>query len=87
MWLHAVHRGLSVGATATSTTLPFGIWEIGVTAAATLGAWGSCYIAFMDALPAHARDADDVAAIATKCRCRWIRRRWSRCRRTSSGCG
>ena len=38
-------------------------------------------------LPAHARDADDVAAIATKCRCRWIRRRWSRCRRTSSaGC-
>jgi hypothetical protein len=31
-------------------SLPFGIWEIGV-ALLYLGAWGWCYIAFMDAFP------------------------------------
>ena len=30
--------------------IPFGIWEIGVTAG-MLGVWGYCYLAFMDAFP------------------------------------
>ena len=33
-----------------STTLPFGLWEIGMLAL-YLGTWGFCYIAFMDAFP------------------------------------
>jgi len=32
------------------TTIPFGIWEIGCLAL-YLGAWGWCYIQFMDAFP------------------------------------
>jgi hypothetical protein len=35
---------------ATSATLPFGIWEIGMLAL-YLGAWGFCYVSFMDAFP------------------------------------
>ncbi len=33
-----------------TTSLPFGIWEIGVTLG-FLGIWGLCYAAFMDAFP------------------------------------
>lgn len=33
-----------------ATTLPFGIWEVGV-ALGYLGIWGLCYTAFMDAFP------------------------------------
>ncbi|MHB1225688.1 MAG: hypothetical protein ACYC2G_16795 [Gemmatimonadaceae bacterium] len=33
-----------------ATTLPFGLWEIGI-GLGYLGAWGLCYIAFMDAFP------------------------------------
>lgn len=32
------------------TDIPFGIWEIGITAG-MLGLWGFCYLAFMDAFP------------------------------------
>ena len=33
-----------------AAALPFGIWEIGVTAC-LLGVWGWCYASFMDAFP------------------------------------
>ncbi len=33
-----------------SSTLPFGLWEIGITLG-FLGIWGLCYAAFMDAFP------------------------------------
>jgi hypothetical protein len=33
-----------------ATTLPFGLWEIGMLAL-YLGTWGYCYISFMDAFP------------------------------------
>ena len=39
MWLHALHRGLSVAVRRDSPSLPFGIWEIGV-ALGFLGAVG-----------------------------------------------
>ena len=32
------------------TSLPFGLWEIGVTIG-FVGLWGYCYVAFMDAFP------------------------------------
>ena len=34
----------------TATSLPFGIWELGMLAL-YLGVWGFCYISFMDAFP------------------------------------
>ena len=46
----ALYRGLSVAATASTPSLPFGFWEIGVTLG-FLGLWGWCYVAFMDAFP------------------------------------
>ncbi len=49
LWIHRyieVYPSLYYG----TKDIPFSIWEIGV-AAGLLGAWGFCYMAFMDAFP------------------------------------